>query len=119
MVTNLREALRRMIDFDGKKPEQDRNLEKVTGSYNRSKPDPLWPPFLFPLADPGEGVVGPQIPPLQNVTLDKDEDQIVDRPVLPKRDNIDKLAGYLVKSAAHRIERAGAADAAGGDSSAC
>jgi len=26
-------------------------LESVKGSYNRSNPDPSWPPFLFPLAD--------------------------------------------------------------------
>ncbi len=28
------------------------NLEKIKKSYNRVTPDPLWPTFLFPLADP-------------------------------------------------------------------
>lgn len=28
------------------------NLEAVKTSYNRKEPDPLWPGFLFPLADP-------------------------------------------------------------------
>lgn len=30
----------------------EKNLEKVVVSYNRNSPDPLYPKFLFPLADP-------------------------------------------------------------------
>jgi hypothetical protein len=105
VASNLRDALRRMIDFDGKNSEKARNLEKVTGSYDRSEPDPLWPPFLFPLADPAEDA--PQIPDVVGVTLEPDNEQGINLPVLVKgdkpdelvkRENIDKLVGYLVKA---------------------
>ena len=93
VVPNLRDALRRMIGFDGEKPQNKRSLELVKMSYNRSNPDPLWPPFLFPLADPNNAA--PQIPTLAGVTLPPDEDDIVEGAAL---DNIDKLVGYVVKA---------------------
>jgi hypothetical protein len=92
---DLREALRSMIAFDGEKPKDKRNLEQVTKSYVRSNPDPLWPSFLFPFADPGTGVVAPQIPTLAGVTLPVDVDDIEEGTAL---DNIDKLAAYVVKA---------------------
>jgi hypothetical protein len=75
------------------KPVDDRSLEKVKVSYDRLSPDPLWPPFLFPLADPDKPA--PQIPTLPGVTLPTDEDDIEEGAA---QDNIDKLAGYVVKA---------------------
>jgi len=98
VASNLRDALRRMIALDGDKPKDKRNLERVKVSYNRSQPDPLWPHFLFPLADPGENVIAPQVPTLSGVALDLDDDQIIERPILTTRDNVDKLAAYVVKA---------------------
>ncbi len=95
VAANLRIALQKMILFDGQKAVADRNLEKVKVSYDRLNPDPLWPPFLFPFADPGTGVVAPQIPTLAGVTLPTDEDDIEEGTTL---DNIDKLVGYVVKA---------------------
>ena len=92
---DLRDALSRMIAFDGEKPNDKRNLERVTMSYERSDPDPLYPSFLFPFADPGAGVVALQIPSFPGVTLPEDEDDIAEGTAL---DNIDKLAGYVVKA---------------------
>jgi hypothetical protein len=96
VASSLRDALRKMILFDGEKPRDQRNLELVKKPYNRSDPDPHWPPFLFPLADPE--TAAPQIPAVQGVTLDRDEDEIVERPPLANRDNIDKLAAYVVRA---------------------
>ena len=95
VATDLRDALRKMIAFDGAKPVDQRNLEKVKVSYDRSNPDPLYPPFLFPLADPDAAVAAPQIPTLPGVTLPVDEDDIAEGATL---DNIDKLVGYVVKA---------------------
>lgn len=95
VATNLRDALRRIILFDGEKPKDKRNLEQVTGSYDRSQPDVLWPSFLFPFADPGTGVVAPQIPILAGVVLPEDENDI---PEETAQGNIDKLVGYVVKA---------------------
>ncbi|HEY6190262.1 MAG TPA: hypothetical protein VIW80_21600 [Pyrinomonadaceae bacterium] len=92
---NLREALRSMIAFDGEKARDKRSLELVTTAYNRSNPASLYPSFLFPFADPGAGVVAPQIPTLAGVTLHADEDDIEEGTAL---DNIDKLVGYVVKA---------------------
>ena len=58
---SLSEALKAIVDW------ADR-LETATGSYDRlkevppgsGKPDPTWPNFLFPLADPEEAA--PQVP---------------------------------------------------------
>jgi hypothetical protein len=93
IASSLRDALRRMIGFDGEKPQNQRSLELVKMSYNRSNPDTLWPPFLFPLADPDK--VAPQIPTLPGVTVPNDDDDIVEGAA---KDNIDKLAGYVVKA---------------------
>lgn len=90
---NLRDALKLMINFDGVKAVDERSLEKVKISYDRSHPDSQYPPFLFPLADPINA--GPQIPTLPGVTLPVDEDDIVEGATL---DNIDKLAGYVVRA---------------------
>lgn len=95
VASDMRDALQKMIKFDGEKPTDKRNLEQVAGSYDRSNPAPLWPSFLFPLADPGAGVVAPQIPILPGVTLPKDEDEIAEGAA---QDNIDKLVGYVVKA---------------------
>ena len=95
VATDLHDALRKMINFDGIKAVEDRNLEKVKTSYDRVNPDSLWPPFLFALSDPDPAVVAPQIPTLAGVTLPVDEDDIVEGPTL---DNIDKLVGYVVRA---------------------
>jgi hypothetical protein len=97
LAPDLRIALQKMIKFDGEKPVDKRNLEKATKSYDRStKPrDPLWPPFLFPLADPAVGVIAPQISTLPGVALPTDEDDITEGAA---QDNIDKLVGYVVKA---------------------
>jgi hypothetical protein len=93
VASDLRDALQKMINFDGIKAVDERSLEKVKNSYDRSNPDPLWPSFLFPLADPS--VTGPQIPTLPGVTLPVDEDDIAEGAA---QDNIDQLAGYVVKA---------------------
>ena len=95
VASDLRDALQKMIKSDGVKPPAKRSLELVKMSYERSNPDPLWPSFLFPLADPDPTVVGPQIPTLPGVTLPPDEDEIVEGTA---QDNIDKLVGYVVKA---------------------
>ena len=56
---NLRDALKAVTTFDAN-PNAEERLESVAGSYDRdkpsptnaTKPDPAWPTFLFPLADP-------------------------------------------------------------------
>lgn len=56
---NLRDALKAVVTFDTN-PNAEERLESVAGSYDRdkpsptnaSKPDPAWPTFLYPLADP-------------------------------------------------------------------
>jgi hypothetical protein len=96
IADHLRDALRRMIAFDGEKPKDKRSLEQVTGSYDRGNPAALWPSFLFPLADPGQNVAAPQLPAAPfGVTLPEDEDDIVEGAAL---DNIDLLAGYVVRA---------------------
>jgi hypothetical protein len=95
VASDLREALRKIIGFDGEKPKDKRSLEQVTGSYDRTNPAPQWPSFLFPLSDPGNSVVAPQIPSLPGVTLPPDEDDIEEETAT---DNIDKLAGYVVRA---------------------
>jgi hypothetical protein len=96
VADHMRDALRRMIAFDGEKPKDKRSLELVTGSYDRSSPAALWPSFLFPLADPGDGVAAPQVPAAPfGVTLPEDEDDIVEGAAL---DSVDLLAGYVVRA---------------------
>lgn len=96
MADDLRDALSRMILFDGEKPKERRSLELVTGSYDRGDPADLWPAFLFPLADPGEGVGAPQVPSAPfGVTLPTDEDDIAEGAAL---DQVDLLAGYVVRA---------------------
>lgn len=53
-----------LLAIRGKQPysagtadEIERKLDNVVGSYNREGPDPRWPRFLFPLADPS--ITGP------------------------------------------------------------
>jgi hypothetical protein len=96
VADHLRDALQRMIAFDGEKPKDKRSLEQVTGSYDRGSPAVLWPSFLFPLADPGDNVAAPQVPAVPfGVTLPEDEDDIAEGAAL---DNIDLLAGYVVRA---------------------
>lgn len=47
----------------------ERDLEAVKTSYDRKKPDPLWPAFLFPLADP---VLDAPLPKLNIAIADGD-----------------------------------------------
>lgn len=93
VASDLRVALQKMIKFDGEKAQNKRNLELVKMSYDRLDPDPLWPPFLFPLADPDKPA--PQIPNLPGITLPADEDDIAEGAA---QDNIDKLVGYVTKA---------------------
>ena len=73
---NLRDALKAVVTFDAN-PTAEERLESVAVSYDRdkpspsntSKPDPAWPTFLFPLADPS---VVATAGPLPSVTLDPD-----------------------------------------------
>src|SRR5262245_36337676 len=52
-ASTLKEALALIRPADGATAERlEENLDKVTKSYDRKSPDPLWPDFLFPLADP-------------------------------------------------------------------
>jgi len=50
--TTLKDALTSIRPADGAAAEKlEENLDKVAKSYDRKDPDPLWPDFLFPLAD--------------------------------------------------------------------
>jgi hypothetical protein len=70
---NLRDALRAVTTFDAN-PNAEERLESVAGSYDRdkpsptnaTKPDPAWPTFLFPLADPSLAATAG---PLPSVTI--------------------------------------------------
>ena len=68
---NLRDALRAVTTFDTN-PDAEERLESVAGSYDRdkpsptnaTKPDPAWPTFLFPLADPSLAATSGPLPTL-------------------------------------------------------
>lgn len=60
----------------------EKNLETVVESYNRIKPDELYPSFLFPLADPG-------FDPLNSPPLN---------PVPPPPTNPKERPGFLLKT---------------------
>jgi hypothetical protein len=69
--TTLKDALTAIRPADGVAAERlEEDLDKVTKSYDRQAPDPLWPDFLFPLADsahaaplpPAKGVDDPNNP---------------------------------------------------------
>lgn len=50
--TTLKDALISIRPADVQAAERiEENLDKVAKSYDRKDPDPLWPDFLFPLAD--------------------------------------------------------------------
>lgn len=91
VMANLRDALKAVADFDSN-PGAEERLEEVTGSYDRdkpspsdaSKPDPAWPTFLFPLADPSlTATAGPlpsvTVPPVAGETAAETAGRKVDR----------------------------------------
>jgi hypothetical protein len=66
---NLRDALKAVVTFDTN-PDAEERLEGVAGSYDRdrpsptnaARPDPAWPTFLFPLADPALAATSGPLP---------------------------------------------------------
>jgi len=87
------------------------NLENTTIPYHRVNPDPAWPSFLFPLADPRG--IGPSIPdsipPLgsadavdSEVSIEEegtpDQRTLLQKESQAAQDNIDKLVALVVRA---------------------
>jgi hypothetical protein len=100
----LREALKAIVEW------ADR-LEIATGSYDRlkpdptqpGKPDPTWPNFLFPLADPQE--TAPQVPNGVSPLGESDEvdaevplEEANGATIQAARASIDKLVALVVRA---------------------
>jgi hypothetical protein len=74
--TTLKDALTAIRPADGATAERlEENLENVTKSYDRHAPDPLWPDFLFPLAD---SVYAAPLPPAEGADDPNNPDDILD-----------------------------------------
>ena len=100
----LREALKAI-----KNPADDweDRLDKVTTAYLRdsSALAAAWPPFLFPLADPEQGVISPQIPssvpplgPADQVEGEIDEPGVQDAAKQLAHAGVDRLTALVVRA---------------------
>jgi hypothetical protein len=102
VASSLRDALKQVADPSAKWEEK---LESVAVNYDRKTPDPAWPTFLFPLADPVEAAPLPpaSIDPPPNIADESGEAFDLDPgnlspSLVEKQERVDKLVALVVRA---------------------